>query len=75
MSRDCCLCHREGHNKVLDMATVSFGLISQRADVGLVCAAAPQAASCVCFEGQSQELSTHKLPLHRSSSAAVSRSE
>ena len=61
---------------MLDTATASLGLMSQRAHGGLVRATAPHRASYfVSFAGQSQELSDHKLPLYTPSSAPLSRSD
>ena len=60
---------------MLDTATARVCLMSQRADGRLMRATAPHAASYffffLSFEGQFQELSNHKLPLHTPSSAAL----
>ena len=49
---------------MLDTATASLGLMSQRADGGLVRATAPHTASYFYLsKGQSQELSSQRLSL------------
>ena len=68
--------YREGYSWVLEMATARVCLMSQQADRRPMRATAPHTASYfLSFEGQSQELSNHKLPLHTPSSAALSRSD
>ena len=67
------LYHREGHSWVLDTATarVFDEPASRRKAHTRNCAS--RSLLFLSFEGQSQELSNHKLPLHTPSSAALSR--